>query len=190
MCFGYAIVDETLRMRHCRIFWVKHIYGEARLELATIFDFFFSYEVGESALVILLLEKPSFRLEKGGFDFRSFLPRKALRGWWQIDRQSQLRQEHKDPETDPLFHDFLRRVRETSSNSPSSCRCLSRAASTNEEKIAREGTSPVVRSGCHCTARTKCSGEVPSRASMMPSSLQRATTRRPSPISAADWWWL
>src|SRR5207302_1450829 len=35
------------------------------------------------------------------------------------------------------------------------------------------------RSGCHCTANTKCSGFVPSTASTTSSS-DRATTRRPS----------
>jgi len=60
-------------------------------------------------------------------------------------------------------------------------------ASIRARKMAREGSSRFTdRSGCHCTASTKCSGAVPSKASMMPSSGQRAEMRSPPPILSAD----
>src|SRR5262249_30829899 len=81
----------------------------------------------------------------------------------------------------------VKKRNKTDSTSPAKAPWEARAASIKALKIAREGSSSCTeRSGCHCTARTKWSGAVPSTASIMPSSVQRADTRKPSPIKSAD----
>ena len=81
-------------------------------------------------------------------------------------------------------------LREASNSTAATCStdwCHLQAASMNARKIAREDASPSTDlSGCHCTASTKWPGAVPSRASMISSSGQRATIRSPSPITSAD----